>query len=458
MTTADPQHVRTGQLARGRRNFRRWRRARPFWGGLLTALAGLEIFGSTQMSLGGFSFQMGPPGYLSWLIPTILVTCAALIWFTPQQRMFYAIVGTMTAVYALIAVNLGGFVIGMLLGMIGGALAFAWTPAPKAIRRTGDAPDAEVPEQPPAPAPAEHANIDDLFAEPPPAPDDPSRRLLAITVVLLSLSAVALTAVEGGTAAHAAPCRPTASPTRSATAPAPAEPSVVPEPSPPPAESGNGNLLAELVDGVHDLATGTGSEPAVATSVTPDPAPSTTAPSPTPSPTPSGGNPAEPEPCETDKPAAPADPDVDWPEIDPEPGQPRVNRVPSRLTGSKLTMYGLRIAGAVDLPTADGTIRALKFSMDKAITNDFVLRVPGRNDQAQLIKSGALTVDGDVDFYATRFVGWLLGRKVTLTPAGPMPPDIPLAVPSIVFDNPEIQLVYVRCGTLSAPNLHQSGA
>ena len=62
----------------GWRGFRRWRRTRPFWGGLLTALAGLEIFGTTQMSLGGLTFQMGPTGFLSWLIPTILVTCGLL--------------------------------------------------------------------------------------------------------------------------------------------------------------------------------------------------------------------------------------------------------------------------------------------------------------------------------------------------------------------------------------------
>ena len=129
MTTADAQHERPGTMTRGWRAFRRWRRSRPFWGGLLLALAGLEIFGTTQMNLGGLTFQMGPTGFLSWLIPTILVACGMLMWFTPQQRMFYAIVGSVTTVFSLIAVNLGGgFFIGLLLGMVGGALGFAWTP------------------------------------------------------------------------------------------------------------------------------------------------------------------------------------------------------------------------------------------------------------------------------------------------------------------------------------------
>ncbi|HEY0699914.1 MAG TPA: DUF6114 domain-containing protein, partial [Micromonospora sp.] len=124
MTTANPQHARSGGSGGRWRAFRRWRRSRPFWGGLLTVLAGLEIFATTQLSLNGLSFQMGPTGFLSWLIPTILVACGLFLWFTPQHRMFYAVIGAMTAVFSLIGVNLGGFFVGLLLGMVGGALGF----------------------------------------------------------------------------------------------------------------------------------------------------------------------------------------------------------------------------------------------------------------------------------------------------------------------------------------------
>jgi len=78
---------------------------------------------------------MGPTGYLSWLIPAVLIACGMLMWFTPQQRMFYAVVAVVTAVFSLIGVNLGGFFIGMLLGLVGGALGFAWVPP-----RVADAP------------------------------------------------------------------------------------------------------------------------------------------------------------------------------------------------------------------------------------------------------------------------------------------------------------------------------
>lgn len=132
-------HARPGVAIRGWRAFRRWRRARPFWGGLLTIFSGAQIFGTTRMSLGGLSFQMGPTGFLSWLIPTILIACGALMWFTPQHRLFYAIVGTMTAVSSLVAVNLGGFFVGLLLGMVGGALGFAWMPGPSSAAPSADA-------------------------------------------------------------------------------------------------------------------------------------------------------------------------------------------------------------------------------------------------------------------------------------------------------------------------------
>ena len=157
MTTANPQHARDGGLSGAWRGFRQWRRNRPFWGGLLTTIAGAEIFITTQASLGDLTFQMGPTGYLSWLIPAVLIACGMLMWFTPQQRMFYAVVAVVTAVFSLIGVNLGGFFIGMLLGLVGGALGFAWVPP-----RVTEIPVVDVETAPDATAtPEETAAADD---------------------------------------------------------------------------------------------------------------------------------------------------------------------------------------------------------------------------------------------------------------------------------------------------------
>ncbi|RLP96015.1 hypothetical protein EAD89_00655, partial [Micromonospora sp. BL4] len=129
VTTDNPSHARPGDPARAWRIFRRWQRSRPFWGGLFTVLAGVEMFASTRMTLNGLSFHSGATGLLSLLIPVILVTSGLLLWLTPAQRLFYSIVAAVTAVYSLIGLNLGGFFVGLLLGMVGSALAFAWTPA-----------------------------------------------------------------------------------------------------------------------------------------------------------------------------------------------------------------------------------------------------------------------------------------------------------------------------------------
>ncbi|GAB3950686.1 hypothetical protein GCM10027614_51500 [Micromonospora vulcania] len=128
MTTANPSHARPSGTTQAWRTFRRWQRSRPFWGGLLTALAGLEMFGSTRMTINGLSFHSGATGLLSLLIPAILVTCGLLLWLSPAHRLFYSIVAAVTTVYSLIGLNLGGFFVGLLLGMVGSALAFAWTP------------------------------------------------------------------------------------------------------------------------------------------------------------------------------------------------------------------------------------------------------------------------------------------------------------------------------------------
>ncbi len=141
-----------GDIARGRRAFRRWRWTRPFWGGLLMILAGLELFATTQGGGGinGLAVHVGPSGYLSWLIPAVLVTCGLLSWLSAGQRVFYAVIGAVTSVFSLMAVNLGGFFIGLLLGAIGSALAFGWTaPSPGEPAPPDDAPvpdDASVPD------------------------------------------------------------------------------------------------------------------------------------------------------------------------------------------------------------------------------------------------------------------------------------------------------------------------
>jgi Family of unknown function (DUF6114) len=110
------------------RSFGRWRHRRPFWGCFFFILSGAELFFSANQSLGGISLHLGPTGFLSYLLPLIMVICAVLCLITPAQRLFYGIIGLLAALYSFIGLNLGGFFIGMLLGIVGGALIIAWGP------------------------------------------------------------------------------------------------------------------------------------------------------------------------------------------------------------------------------------------------------------------------------------------------------------------------------------------
>jgi len=108
--------------------FREWRRQRPFVGSLLLLLAGIEIFFSTQLDIGKLHIQMGVEGFQATIIPIGFVLLAVLITVMPQHRIFYGVIALALSIYSIIGVNLGGFLIGMLLSAIGGILAVSWAP------------------------------------------------------------------------------------------------------------------------------------------------------------------------------------------------------------------------------------------------------------------------------------------------------------------------------------------
>ena len=134
--TAEVQAASTRARAAGAwRAFRAWRRSRPFWGGLLLLLAGLELLAIPLLSVLAHGsvkvvIYIGVGGVFGVLIGGLLVACGLLIWFHPVQRIFYAIAGVLLAVASFVATNLGGFFVGMLLGVTGASLSFGWTPGP----------------------------------------------------------------------------------------------------------------------------------------------------------------------------------------------------------------------------------------------------------------------------------------------------------------------------------------
>lgn len=106
--------------------FTHWRRQRPFVGGILSAAGGVEMFFSGQLDIGNIHVQLGIEGLQSTLIPILLVLLGVLAIASPAQRVFYGVLTLAVGVYSLVGVNLGGFLIGMLLACTGGVLVVAW--------------------------------------------------------------------------------------------------------------------------------------------------------------------------------------------------------------------------------------------------------------------------------------------------------------------------------------------
>ena len=113
-------------LRDARRAFRLWRCTRPFWGGLLVSAGACEILSSEQGPL-DVVIHIGTQGLAGYLIPVMLLLCGVLLWFSPAQRTFYSLLAMVLALGSWVTSNLGGFFLGMILGLVGGALAFAWT-------------------------------------------------------------------------------------------------------------------------------------------------------------------------------------------------------------------------------------------------------------------------------------------------------------------------------------------
>ncbi|MEU8436602.1 DUF6114 domain-containing protein [Streptomyces sp. NPDC029216] len=139
--------------------FRAWRGQRPFWAGLFTLLGGVPIvyFPFADIRLGNITLAMATTtGSGSLIIGFLLITLGLALWFQQGIRVFAGVAAILLALVSIPLSNLGGFFIGFLTSMIGGALALAWAPG---------VPVEEEPEQPEA---AEAAPVDPFHGIPGP--------------------------------------------------------------------------------------------------------------------------------------------------------------------------------------------------------------------------------------------------------------------------------------------------
>jgi hypothetical protein len=108
-----------------RRAGRGWRRSRPFWGAVIILAAGGETAAVRFTLPLRTTWTILPAGLL---IAGGMIACALLLLFDPAQRSLYAVAAILLSITALETSHLGGYLIGTLLGLAGGATAFAWVP------------------------------------------------------------------------------------------------------------------------------------------------------------------------------------------------------------------------------------------------------------------------------------------------------------------------------------------
>lgn len=165
--SAETRERPADRFALMRGNFRVWRGQRPFWGGMLTLLSGIPIMyiPYQNVTLGDLTIRMSTTaGAGSLIIGVLLVVLGITMWFQPHSRVFAGVAAILLALVSLVVSNFGAFLIGFLLGLIGGALCLAWAPG-EPERRPAHAAgksDAGVDDVAPVPTAGTGSALDDL--------------------------------------------------------------------------------------------------------------------------------------------------------------------------------------------------------------------------------------------------------------------------------------------------------
>ncbi|MET9142994.1 DUF6114 domain-containing protein [Streptomyces sp. NPDC004042] len=142
-----------GQFTRRRLQFRAWRGTRPFWAGLFVLLGGLPImyFPYAHLQVGHLTLAMSTTaGAGSLIIGVLLVVLGISLWFQKHIRVFAGVASILLGLVSIPVSNFGGFLMGFLLALIGGAMAVSWAPGMPPARQ-----DDESTGKPGEPGPAD---------------------------------------------------------------------------------------------------------------------------------------------------------------------------------------------------------------------------------------------------------------------------------------------------------------
>ncbi|MFF5718934.1 DUF6114 domain-containing protein [Streptomyces buecherae] len=447
-------------LPRQRAAFRGWRRTRPFWAGLLLVLGGLELM-AIPLSPLTVLVSLGLGGIAAIGIGIALVVAGLFLWFAPRARHYVSINALLLSVLSFAATNLGGFLIGMMLGIVGSAMGFGWTP-----REAPEAPASPPPGPPPSgqpDRPAPGGPSGDAAASGPPYGGPGAGR-----------DARGDDAPADDTGSRGAADSPE-SPTASEGAGDRSDASGVEGPGPGPAGAprsarrrrGGGALraLAPLVPAVALLA-------AVGVPARGAPLPGGAGPAPLAA---TGADTAEagagpPEavsarapreltaalasaPRRDAAPGAQAAPAASPGERAPAangPGFP-VAATPATITTTRFTPHGFLVAGVTELPTARGPLKVMVLTMRAASLTDYRMRTRDGSPELDL-GADSLELSGHVTLYLSRFKGCVEGLLcLTFTPDRlPVPPLVP---PLIFLTDVEADQALVTADSITTDGL-----
>lgn len=105
--------------------FRAFRRTRPFWGGFWLVLGGLVV-----IKLNSYPLGMAMAGSFNrsagYILGGSMVMFGVVAWVSPIYARLVGLFGVMAAMAAFVGSNLGGFLVGTVLGIIGGSMIWGW--------------------------------------------------------------------------------------------------------------------------------------------------------------------------------------------------------------------------------------------------------------------------------------------------------------------------------------------
>jgi len=395
----DGEEPRPGPPRGVGRRWSDWRHSRPFWGGLLIVIGGAEILLSERAPL-PLIIHIGVQGLAGYFIPMVMVLAGVLVLFNPVQKTFYSLLAIVLSLATWITSNLGGFFVGLLLGVLGGSLAFAWKE-----RERPEEPERDVspPQRPVTSVGIQLFRPKGLEDEPETDPDlaledrvQDDDHLGRMAVVPLGLSMLAMLASPAW---------------------------IVSQLGNP---SGRANMIPQANLTTSQAPSGS---PTLSGSLSPTP---TGSPSPSPTPTPTGSGSPTPTPTPSSSPtASPSRSPSPTRSPSPRPKRRKIRHAPyagtlnlaaterASLAAGLALFTGLTYDGVAKVPTAHGTTPMLKFTMSKLTLSDGITLQLAGDGPTSAGRGWSVELTGDVVLFVTRLSGRLDGVRVLFTPRKP---------------------------------------